>query len=134
MFSLISDQTFIFQRSQWNLHQAELTQAELTQGRLDSRADLTSGDNDNLAQKYVKKTCRAVKARKNTYCKKTTKKKTTVNTNKKAQTIVDRKETKQKKHPTDGRWKRGTITLSVQAEEANMILHISAFLQKRSLL
>ena len=33
MFSFISDQTFICQRLQWNLHQAELTQ-----GRLDSRA------------------------------------------------------------------------------------------------
>ena len=29
MFSLISDQTFIFQKLEWNLHQAELTQAEL---------------------------------------------------------------------------------------------------------
>ena len=48
MFSLISDQTFIFQRLQWNLHQAELTQAEFTQGRLDSRADLTSGRVDPL--------------------------------------------------------------------------------------
>ena len=48
MFSFISDQTFIFQRLQWNLHQAELTQAELTQGRLDSRADLTSGRVDPL--------------------------------------------------------------------------------------
>ena len=48
MFSLISDQSFIFQRLQWNLHQAELTQAELTQGRLDSRADLTSGRVDPL--------------------------------------------------------------------------------------
>ena len=48
MFSLISDQTFIFQRLQRNLHQAELTQAELTQGRLDSRADLTSGRVDPL--------------------------------------------------------------------------------------
>ena len=43
MFSLISDQTFIFQRLQWNLHQAELTQ-----GKLDSRADLTSGRVDPL--------------------------------------------------------------------------------------
>ena len=42
MFSLISDQTFIFQRLHWNQHQAEVTQAELTQGRLDSRADLPS--------------------------------------------------------------------------------------------
>ena len=32
IISLISDQSFIFQRLQYNLHQAELTQAELTQG------------------------------------------------------------------------------------------------------
>ena len=37
-----------FQRLHWKLHQAELTQAELTQGRLDSRADLTSGRVDPL--------------------------------------------------------------------------------------
>ena len=43
MFPLISDQTFIFQRLQWNQHQAELTQ-----GRLDSRADLTSARVDPL--------------------------------------------------------------------------------------
>ena len=49
MFSLISDQTFICQRLQWNLHQAELTQAKLTQGRLDSRANLTSGRVDPLS-------------------------------------------------------------------------------------
>ena len=51
MYSLISDQTFIFQRLQWNQHQAELTQAELTQGRLDSRTDLTSGRVDPLPYK-----------------------------------------------------------------------------------
>ena len=48
MCSFISDQTFIFQRLQWNLHQAELTQAELTQGRVDSQAELTSGGVDLL--------------------------------------------------------------------------------------
>ena len=43
MFSLISDQTFRFQRLQWNLQQAELTQ-----GRLDLWADFTSGRVDPL--------------------------------------------------------------------------------------
>ena len=47
-YVFISNQTCIFQRLQWNLHQAELTQAELTRGRLDSRADLTSGRLDPL--------------------------------------------------------------------------------------
>ena len=41
---------------------------------------------------------------------------------------------KNKKKRTDGRWKKGDVTHSSQAEKANMRLYISVFLQKHSLL
>ena len=80
------------------------------------------------AQKYIKKSSRSAKAhvrslaRTHVYCY-----------NKNGQMIVDRKELSKKTE--DGHLKKGNLTLSSQAETANMRLHMmSAFLQKHSLL
>ena len=62
-----------------------------------------------------------------TYCYKT------IITNKNGQMIVDRKELSKKR--TDGRLKKGNILNTfLSSREANMRLHISAFLQKHPLL